>query len=252
MSVIRLEGVEKIYRKSHLGRVRETVGVSDVSLEIPRGEVFGLLGLNGAGKSTTIKLILGLHRPTRGKVSLLDRAMPDVGILSRVGYLPEGAYLSRELTGRESVAFFAHLSGVPAAARDAAVRRTLERVGMAEAADDRAGEYSKGMLQRISMAQALVHDPEVLVLDEPGTGLDPMATKQLREMILWLKRKGRTVLLSSHSISEVEQVCDRIGILSEGRLVRTARQDEWQGSSLEELFLSAVSQPRRVSPMRFD
>lgn len=254
MSAIRLESVRKVYRQSHLGRVRETVGVEEVSLEVRSGEVFGLLGLNGAGKSTTIKLILGLHRPTRGRVELLGAEMPDVRTLRRVGYLPEGAYLNRELTGREIVSFFAHLSGVPGGDRRRAVQETLARVGMAAAADDRGAQYSKGMLQRISMAQALVHDPEVLVLDEPGTGLDPLATKELREMILWLRRRGRTVFFSSHSISEVEQVCDRIGILSEGRLARVVEQSEWRSGSvsLEDIFLSAVRHPGRVSPMRFD
>lgn len=248
-----MEGVRKIYRQSHLGRVKETVGVAGVDLDVGEGEVFGLVGLNGAGKSTTIKLLLGLQFPTQGFVRVLGKEMPDVGILRRVGYLPEGAYISRLLTGREIVDFFARLSGIPADGRERAVESVLSRIGMLGAANDRGSSYSKGMLQRISMAQALVHDPDVLILDEPGTGLDPMAIKELREMILWLKSEGKTVFFSSHNISEVEQVCDRIGILSEGRVVRVLKHEEWDKGrgALEEVFLAEVRRSERVGPMRF-
>ncbi|MFA5139704.1 MAG: ABC transporter ATP-binding protein [Elusimicrobiota bacterium] len=253
MNIIELKGARKVYRKSHLGRVKETVGVADVSLEVRQGEVFGLVGLNGAGKSTTIKLILGLQHPTRGTAEVFGRQMPDVEVLRRIGYLPEATTLSRYLTGREAVSFFAALSGIRPQERESAVTGILEHVGMLGAAQDRCSEYSKGMLQRISMAQALVHDPELLILDEPGSGLDPLAIKELRDLIGWLRSRGKTVFFSSHHISELEQVCDRIGVLSEGRVARLIDQKEWRegGQGLEEIFLSAVRRSERVGPMRF-
>ena len=253
MNVIELKAARKVYRKSHLGRVRETVGVAHVDLDVRQGEVFGLVGLNGAGKSTTLKLILGLQHPTRGAVEVFGRQMPDVEVLRRIGYLPEAAVLSKCLTGREVVSFFAALSDIRSEERERSVSGILGRTGMLGAAEDRCSEYSKGMLQRISMAQALVHDPELLILDEPGSGLDPLAVKELRELIVWLRSRGKTVLFSSHHISELEQVCDRIGVLSEGRMVRLVEQKEWRegGQGLEAIFLSAVRRSERVCPMGF-
>lgn len=252
MSVLRLERVTKAYRRSHLGRETETVALRELDLEVRRGEVFGLVGLNGAGKSTTIKLLLGLQFPTRGLVTVLGRPMPEVSVLGRIGYLPEGAYVSRHLTGREIVRFFARLAGIPAAVREAQVGAILDRIGMLGAADDPASRYSKGMLQRVAMAVALVHEPEILILDEPASGLDPMAVTELRELILWLKRRGKTVFFSSHMISEVEQVCDRIGILSQGRMARVLSPEDWRGAkTLERIFLETVARSERVGPMRF-
>lgn len=251
--VIKLENAAKIYRRSHLGRTYESMGVDGINLEVRAGEVFGLLGLNGSGKTTTIKMLLGLLRPTRGAVEILGRRMPDLEVLGRVGYLPEAAYLNRFLTGRETVVLMAALSGLGAAGRKARVDEMLERVGMAGWADRRIGEYSKGMVQRIALAQALIHEPELLVLDEPISGLDPLAIHEMRQMILWLKAKGKTILLSSHDISEVEQVCDRVGILSRGRLARLADRSEWSGrpGTLEDLFNSCVERSERVGALKF-
>lgn len=251
--VIKLGSVTKRYRRVHLGRVKETVGVADLSLEIRPGEVFGLLGLNGSGKTTTIKLILGLHNPTSGIVEVLGKSMPDLDVLARVGYLPEGAYINRYLTGREAVMLFAALSKIPASRRRAAVDDILDKVGMTQAAHKRISEYSKGMLQRISLAQALVHDPEVLILDEPITGLDPLAVREVRGLVGWLKTQGKTLFFSSHDISEVEKVCDRIGILANGRLAAIVEQSEWQGREgrLEEIFASKVARSEDVKPIHF-
>lgn len=254
MNALSFKNVGKIYRKSHLGRLTETVGLSDLTLDVPQGQVFGLLGLNGAGKTTAIKLAMGLHLPTTGEVEVLGRRMPDVGVLRRVGYAPEAAYLNKSLTGRENLRLFATLSGVPSAEREKRVSEMLERVGLAKAGDKRLSEYSKGMLQRASLGQALIHDPELMIMDEPGTGLDPLAIKEVRALILWLKGRGKTVLFSSHDISEVEKVCDRIGILSGGRLAKVMAQDEWRGrpDALENAFSAAVTRTDGVGEIRLD
>ncbi|MBI3565306.1 MAG: ABC transporter ATP-binding protein [Elusimicrobia bacterium] len=254
MNALRFSRVGKIYRKSHLGTLTETVGLSGLDLAVERGEVFGLLGLNGSGKTTAIKLLMGLHLPTTGDVEVLGRRVPDVEVLARIGYAPEAAYLNRSLTGRETLRLFAALSRVPDATREARVEAMMAQVGLSHALDRRLSEYSKGMLQRASLAQALIHDPELVILDEPVTGLDPLAIKEVRALILWLKAKGKTVLFSSHDISEVEKVCDRIGILSGGRLAKTMTQDEWRGKpdALEDAFAAAVTRTDGVGEIRLD
>jgi ABC-2 type transport system ATP-binding protein len=254
VSALSFRGVSKVYRRSHLGRTTETVGLSGLDLELARGEVFGLLGLNGAGKTTAIKLLMGLHLPTTGEVHVLGRRVPDVEVLAKVGYAPESAYLNKALTGRENLSLFAALSRLPAEGRDARVAEMLGRVGLEKAADRPLSEYSKGMLQRASLAQALIHDPELVVLDEPVTGLDPLAIKEVRALILWLKGKGKTVLFSSHDISEVEKVCDRIGILSGGRLAKLMTQSEWRGKpdALESVFAATVTRTDGVGEIRLD
>ncbi len=253
-AAISFRGASKIYRRSHLGRVTETKGLEGLDLEVRRGEVFGLLGLNGSGKTTSIKLLMGLHLPTKGTVEVLGASVPDVESLARIGYAPEAAYLNRSMTGRENLAFFAALSRIPASERAGRVAAMLDKVGLAHAADKRLSEYSKGMLQRASLAQALIHDPELVILDEPVTGLDPLAIKEVRALILWLKSKGKTVLFSSHDISEVEKVCDRVGILSGGKLVRTMAQNEWAGraGALEDAFAAAVTRTDGVGEIRLD
>ena len=249
---ISLKGVAKVYRRSHLGRATLTTAVSGLDLEVSAGEVFGLLGLNGSGKTTTIKMILGLQSATQGTVEVLGRPMPDLETLAKIGYMPEAACLNPALSGREALRLFATLSRIPSAQREKRVDQMLERVGMATGADQRIAEYSKGMLQRISLAQALIHEPELVVMDEPITGLDPLAIKEVRALVLWLKARGKTVLFSSHDISEVEQVCDRIGILSRGKLARVMRHDEWAGrpGGLEDAFAGAVARADGVGELR--
>jgi len=254
MTAIRLQRVGKIYRRSHLGRTTETVGLEGLDLEIAKGEVFGLLGLNGSGKTTAIKLMMGLHLPTTGDVEVLGRPAADIESLARIGYVPEAAYLNKSLTGRETLRLFAALSRIPAPRREARVTDMLDRVGLSSAGDKRLSDYSKGMLQRASLAQALIHDPELIILDEPVTGLDPLAIKEVRSLILWLKGKGKTVLFSSHDISEVEKVCDRIAVLSGGRLARVMTQEEWRGKTdaLEEAFAAAVTRTDGVGEIRLE
>lgn len=254
MNAITLRDVSKTYRRSHLGTVTETVGLTGLDLEVRSGEVFGLLGLNGAGKTTAIKLLMGLHLPTTGEVHVLGRRVPDVDVLARIGYAPESAYLNKSLSGRENLRLFDALSRLPAAGREERVSVMLDRMGLAKAADRPLSEYSKGMLQRASLAQALIHDPELVVLDEPVTGLDPLAIKEVRALILWLKGKGKTVLFSSHDISEVEKVCDRIGILSGGRLAKVLDAAQWRGKSdmLETVFAATVTRTDGVGEIRLD
>jgi ABC-2 type transport system ATP-binding protein len=254
MKALRFQHVGKIYRRSHLGKLTETVGLDGLDLDIDQGEVFGLLGLNGSGKTTAIKLLMGLHLPTTGDVEVLGRRVPDIEVLARIGYAPESAYLNRSLTGRETLRLFAALSRIPSKGRESRVEDMLARVGLGHAMDKRLSEYSKGMLQRASLAQALIHDPELVIMDEPITGLDPLAIKEVRTLILWLKQKGKTVLFSSHDISEVERVCDRIGILSGGKLARVMAQDEWRGRAdvIENAFAASVRRTDGVGEIKLD
>lgn len=250
---IELDRVTKIYRRSHLGRVKESIGVDDLSFSVSAGEVFGLLGLNGSGKTTTIKMLLGLLRPTKGRALVFGQMMPAPEVLKRVGYLPDAAYLPKHLSGREAVRYYATLSGMTGRERDLAVDRMLDQVGMRAAADKRIGEYSKGMFQRISIAQSLVHNPDLLIMDEPITGLDPLAVREIRQLVSWFKAQGKTVFFSSHDISEVEKVCDRIGILAAGRLVASAEQHAWRSrpGALEDLFSSSVRRSDSIGPLAF-
>jgi ABC-2 type transport system ATP-binding protein len=230
-SALEFENVTKTYVRSHLGRDTVTRGVENLSLSIPRGEAFGLLGLNGSGKTTTFKLALGLLRPTMGKIGVLG--------LDKIGYLPELPYFYSYLTPRETLRFYGRLSGVNSL--EERITSTLEVVKLTAHADRRVGEFSKGMVQRVGLAQAILHDPELIILDEPVSGLDPLAIKEFRLLLSSLTERGKTLIISSHSISEVEKVCHRVGVLKEGRLARLMRQDEWRAPGLEKLFVETVS-----------
>jgi ABC-2 type transport system ATP-binding protein len=240
MLAIHTDNLTKIYRKRHLGRLFSSKGIEGVNLDVERGEIFGLLGLNGSGKTTTIKLLLGLLRPSRGAVSLLETRMPDVAVLEKVGYLPEVPSFYPYLTAKETLKFYADLSNVESS--EEKTGKLLELVGLSASGDKRLSEFSKGMLQRVGIAQSLIHDPQVLFYDEPVTGLDPLAIHEMRNLILRLKQEGKTVFLSSHLISEVEKVCDRVGILAKGRLVKTLTQSEWsqKEGELERVFIEIV------------
>ncbi len=221
---IAIEGLTKDYPISIRGlRVR---AVDRLSLTIPAGQVFGLLGPNGSGKSTTIKVVLGLAEPTQGATSLFGVPSREVRSRLAVGYLPENPNFHRFLTGRELVAFYARICGV---ARDRIrdrVEEVIAWVGLGDAAGRRLSTYSKGMLQRIGLAQAVVHDPRLLILDEPTAGVDPVGSGEIGELILRLKAQGKTIVLSSHLLAQVEGLCDRIAILDRGRLVLEGRVDE--------------------------
>jgi ABC-2 type transport system ATP-binding protein len=201
----------------------------NLTLDVPAGQVFGLLGPNGSGKSTTIKIVLGLLEPTLGTCRVFGVPSGRVESRRNVGYLPESPYFYRYLSGEELVRFYAQICGVPRARLAARVAEVIEWVGLTGAARRRVGTYSKGMLQRIGLAQALVHDPRLIILDEPTAGVDPVGSAEISAMILRLKAEGRTVLITSHLLAQIEDVCDRIAILDRGRLILTGAVAELVG-----------------------
>ena len=200
--------------------------VDKVSFELPRGQVYGLLGPNGCGKSTTLKMILGLVAPTAGEISILGFRSATTEARRLTGFLPEAPYFHKFLTGRELVRYCAELSGLAAADVAPAVEDALGLTAMTEAASRPIGTYSKGMLQRIGFAQAIVHDPELVILDEPTAGVDPVGSAAIGGLIEAMRRRGKTVVLCSHLLGQVEQVCDRIAIMDRGRLVLEGRVEE--------------------------
>jgi ABC-2 type transport system ATP-binding protein len=215
-TVIEARSLTKVYA-DFWGRPR-VLALDGLELEVRRGEIFGLLGPNGSGKTTTIKLFLGLLWPTRGQALVLGRPPADIEAKRRIGYLPEESCFYRFLTGRETLEFYGRIFGLPAADRRRKAGELLELVGLAAAADRRMSEYSKGMLRRAGLAQALVNDPELVILDEPTSGLDPVGTRQVKDLVLDLKAQGRSVLVSSHLLADMEDVCDRVAILHNGKL----------------------------------
>jgi ABC-2 type transport system ATP-binding protein len=192
--------------------------VDDLNLRIHYNEVFGLLGPNGSGKTTTLKMLLGLLYPTEGRALCLGGSGADPKISARIGFLPEESYLYRYLNAREILDFYGRLFGMPARVRKMRIEALLDMVGLKAVANRPVGTFSKGMARRIGLAQALINDPDLLILDEPTTGLDPIGTRQIKDLILELKKRGKTVLLCSHLLADVEDVCDRIAILYGGKI----------------------------------
>ena len=207
-------------------RRQSIVAVRDLDLRVEPGEVYGLLGPNGSGKSTTLKIVLGLVSPTRGQTEIFGRDSRLVESHEAVGFLPENPYFYKFLTGTETLRFFGQLCGLSGVSLKKRVDEMLELVGLTDARDRRLRGYSKGMLQRIGLAQALINEPKLVVLDEPTAGVDPAGTHQIRDLIVDLRRRGITVLLSSHLLAQVQEVCDRVGILANGALVREGRLEE--------------------------
>ena len=217
---LRVLDLSKSFRSGFLRR--RLRGIEGVSFTVPRGCLFALLGHNGAGKTTTINCILDLVHPDRGEVSILGGAHGDRSVRAKVGYLPERPYFFEHLSGRELLHFYAKLMGVEARRREDHVQRLVDKLNIGSYVDRRLKKYSKGMLQRIGIAQALLGDPELLILDEPMSGLDPMGRREIRELLLELKAQGRTIILSSHIVPDVEMVADQVAILREGQLVMTS------------------------------
>jgi ABC-2 type transport system ATP-binding protein len=241
MSVLRLEGVSKVFRSSLRGRYLYTLGPIDLSVE--PGEIFGYLGPNGAGKTTTLKLAMGLLRPTSGRIFIFDRPNDSRSARKRVGFLPEQPYFYQHLTAIELLEFYGDMFDF---SRDRNHRRAmdlLEVVGLKEFGNTMISKFSKGMLQRIGLAQALVSDPDLVVLDEPMSGLDPVGRREIRDLILDLRSKGKTVFLSSHILQDVEMICDRVGILSVGKLLKVATVAEVLAGSVQsvEVHLEGLS-----------
>jgi ABC-2 type transport system ATP-binding protein len=216
---VELHHVEKVYR----GRIHALRGVG---MAIRRGEIFGLLGPNGAGKSTLVKILLSIVRPTRCEGTLLDHPIGHKPTLARVGFLPESHRFPRYLTGRQVLDFFGAMTKVGHTARKRRADHLLELVGMTAAAERRIGTYSKGMAQRLGVAQALMNDPDLVLLDEPTDGVDPVARRQIRDVLADLRAAGKTVFINSHQLSELELICDRVAILVGGRVAMQGTLDE--------------------------
>ncbi len=214
-SIVQTIGLTKVF-KDFWGRNR-VVAVDDLDLEVRPGEVFGFLGPNGSGKTTTIKILLGLLYPTRGRAFVFGRLPTDVAVKARIGYLPEESYLYRFLDARETLDYYGRLFQQSRGERQRRTEMLLEMVGLSAVARRRVGQYSKGMARRIGLAQALINDPDLLLLDEPTTGMDPIGTKQIKDLIRELARRGKTIVLCSHLLADVEDVCDRVGILYGGK-----------------------------------
>lgn len=225
MNDIVIEGLTKSYAPGWPGRP-PFVALDGLSLTVERGEIFGFLGPNGAGKTTTLKILMGLVRATSGHALLLGQPAGDVATRSRIGFLPESPYFYDYLTAEEFLGFYGQLAGLERAVITQRVTDLLRLVGLTDARTRQLRKFSKGMLQRIGLAQALIHDPELVILDEPMTGLDPVGRKQVRDLILSLRDRGKTIFFSTHILHDVEMICDRVGIVMKGRLLASGRVDE--------------------------
>ncbi|MEJ0090997.1 MAG: ABC transporter ATP-binding protein [Limisphaerales bacterium] len=214
--VVSVRGLTKVF-KDFWNRPKARA-VDNVDFEVRRGEVFGLLGPNGSGKSTTVKLLLGLLNPTKGHIEVFGHSPRHVQTKSRIGYLPEESYLYRYLNSRETLDFFGNLFHLSKGERDNRAEQLLEMVGLGKTQTRAVGEFSKGMQRRIGLAQALINDPDLVILDEPTAGLDPIGCREVKDLIIALARRGKTVILSSHLLSDVEDVCDRVVIYYGGKI----------------------------------
>jgi len=217
MHAIEINGFQKTYRVGFWFQ-EQKVGLKNLNLSVKEGETFGFLGPNGAGKTTTLKLLMGLISPTAGSAKILGRDWRDPEIKKRIGFLPEQPYFYDHLTPRELLDYYGHLSGLPSRERKLRVPKMIERVGLADSADVQLRKFSKGMLQRIGIAQAILHDPAVVFLDEPMSGLDPIGRKEVRDLIQSLKLEGKTVFFSTHILSDAEALCDRVAVMHQGEL----------------------------------
>jgi ABC-2 type transport system ATP-binding protein len=217
MAAIEIRGLTKTYT-SGFWRKQERVGLKSLTLEVRDREIFGFLGPNGAGKTTTLKLLMGLIFPTGGSARILGKDWRDAKARARIGFLPEQPYFYDYLTPRELLNYYGTLSGISANDRRLRIPRLLERVGLADKADTQLRKFSKGMLQRIGIAQAVLHEPEIVFLDEPMSGLDPLGRREVREFIQDLNREGKTIFFSTHILSDAEALCDRVAVLSRGQL----------------------------------
>ena len=221
--VVEAQNLTKVYR-DFWGR-QKVRALKALDLEIRKGEIFGLLGPNGSGKSTTIKLLLGLLFPTSGRALVFGKDATEVTKNERIGYLPEESYLYKYLTAEETLDFYGRLFDMPTATRKQRINDLIEQVRLTWAKRRQLKEYSKGMTRRIGLAQALINDPDLILLDEPTSGLDPIGTREMKDMIISLKEQGKTVVICSHLLADVQDVCDRIAILYQGELTEQGRVD---------------------------
>jgi ABC-2 type transport system ATP-binding protein len=247
LPVLVVDKLKKTFKKPFTGRKVEAV--KEISFQVHRGEIFGFLGPNGAGKTTTIKMLTGLIAPTSGAATILGEPAPSPEAMKRVGFLPENPYVYPYLTPREFVTMCGRLSGLRGKHIFARVEEVIRQVGMTTAIDRPVRALSKGMLQRVGLAAALVHEPELLILDEPMSGLDPVGRKDVRDLILEQKKAGKTVFFSSHILTDVEMICDRVTILRTGRVVVSGSMKDLlaAGSRHSEITLEDVSPELRAS-----
>lgn len=225
----------------------EKVAVDDFTLQVPRGEIFGFLGPNGAGKTTSVKMLLGLIRPTAGSATILGRPIGERPVLARVGFLPEHFRFHEWLRAAEFLDLHGQLFGMEKAKRAAAIPRLLELVGLERRADTKLSAFSKGMLQRVGLAQALLNDPDLVFLDEPTSGLDPLGRRLVRDIIKGLREENITVFLNSHLLSEIELTCDRVAFIREGTIVRVAALDELEQDRVQVTLRVGTPNPELVA-----
>src|SRR5271154_5111578 len=225
---IEIEGLSKEYPFGFL-HLKKKKSLENLTMRVEEGEVFGFLGPNGAGKSTTIKLLMRLIFPTSGTARILGKSIDDVRMHQSIGYLPEQPYFYDYLTAAEVLDYFARFHNLTAVDRRERVARMLKKVGLETAKKIQLRKYSRGMLQRVGLAQAILHDPQVVILDEPMSGLDPLGRREVRDIILELKKAGKTVLFSTHTLSDAESLCDRVGVIVGGKLRGTGAPDELVG-----------------------
>ena len=242
--VIETVSLSKVY-KDFWGRAK-VKAVDDLNLQVNQGEVFGFLGPNGSGKTTTIKILLGLLYPTKGRARIFGRPASDVEVKARIGYLPEETRLYQFLDSWETLDFYARIFSLHTDDRSRRSEALVDMVGLGPAASRPVGQYSKGMARRIGLAQSLINDPDLLILDEPTSGLDPVGTRQIKDLLLELKKRGKTILLSSHLLADVEDVCDRIGIMYGGKLLCCGRIDELLAQQEVTQILAENLEPKQV------
>ncbi|MDD5454933.1 MAG: ABC transporter ATP-binding protein [Candidatus Ratteibacteria bacterium] len=242
--LVKLQGVTKTF-KDFWGKPK-AVAIKNLSFSVERGEILGLLGPNGSGKSTTLKLMLGLLYPTRGRISVFGKHPGDNIAKQFIGYLPEEDYLYSYLNGRETLDFYGKIFSLPSKARRERIDFLIDLLGIKAYQRRSVGEYSKGMARRIGLAQALINDPELLILDEPTNGMDPIGIKEMKDLFLDLKSKGKTMVISTHLLSDIETICDRVGILYQGEFIAMDRVDKLllpyhnESHCLEKFFLDKV------------
>lgn len=245
---VTVENLTKVF-KSGLGK-QAFVAVRDLSLIVQPGEVYGLIGPNGSGKSTTMKAILGLLSPTQGRTSIFGKPSTQVESRRDVGFLPENPYFYKHLNGMETLLFYGRLCSMSGRDLKDKAREMLVLTGLEDAADRRVSGYSKGMLQRLGLAQALLHQPRLIVLDEPTAGVDPAGSRKIRDLIMGFKERGITVLVTSHLLEQIQEVCDRVGIMAHGRMVREGRLDDLIAVENETELVLADASPELLAEIR--
>jgi ABC-2 type transport system ATP-binding protein len=221
---VTVENLTKVFKSGFTKK--PLLAVKQLSFEVKAGEVYGLIGPNGCGKSTTMKVMLGLLKATQGRATIFGRDSEEVASRQDVGFLPENPYFYKHLSGRETLNFYGRLCGLRGSELKDRTEAMLELTGLTHAAERRVGGYSKGMLQRVGLGQALIHEPRLLILDEPTAGVDPVGSRRIRDLILELKQRGITIVVTSHLLEQMQEVCDRVGIMSNGRMVSEGKLEE--------------------------